>query len=249
MIVNKPRQFIPEAYLTAVRYRGTDKFSILDRKDFDGNIIDQIEDGIAFAEKHIEVAYEISGSAKRQDRRRFPLIAVREALINALIHRDYGFQNSCVFLNIFSDRLEIESPGGIPASRKPEEIEGRSVRRNPILADLLYRAGFGEKPGSGLVRIKEVLSENGNPPYSIAASNFFAMRMLPSIVKARGVSHTRRQLEILALLEAAGRPLSTPEIAAQVNTSTTTVTRELKDLIAKKEVSVVGAGRSVQYKI
>ena len=137
-----PKDKIPESYLTAVRYAGVDKFSVLDRRDFNDCIIGQIESGLDFIKKHISVEYEISGAGKRLERYAYPLVALREALINSLVHRDYSFQSSCVYLNIYSDRIEIENPGGIYGHVEVSGIEGRSIRRNPLLSDLLYRAGY-----------------------------------------------------------------------------------------------------------
>ncbi len=249
LFTKQPRMHLPESYLTAVCYNGIDKFSILDRKDFTGNIIDQIESGLAFAKKHIDVEYDIGGAGARIERYQFPLVAVREALINALVHRDYTFRNSCVYLNIFSDRLEIENPGGIPAGKSPDEIEGRSIRRNPILADLLFRAGYGEKLGSGLIRIKDSLKENENPTYQIAASNFFSIRLRPRIPRTKNLNVSALQIEILNLLKSSSRELSSSEIASQLNTSVTTITRHLKSLIANNLVSVSGTGKSIRYRM
>jgi ATP-dependent DNA helicase RecG len=244
-----PRDFIPESYLTAVCYGGTDKFSVLDRKEFTGNLIDQVESGLAFAKKHIAVEYEISGSGARKEYSRFPLLAVREALINALTHRDYSFQNSCVYLNIYTDRLEIENPGGIAGGQSADDIEGRSVRRNPILADLLFRAGYGEKLGSGLIRIKEALRDNQNPNYQIAATNFFSIRLLPRIAQAKAADISSLQMGILSLLGSTSRDLSSAEIAAQLGVSSTTITRQLKRLIDGGYVATRGIGKAIRYRV
>ena len=144
--------------------------------------------------------------------------------------------------------MEIENPGGILGGQSSDQIEGKSIRRNPLLADLLYRAGYGEKLGSGLIRIKQDLLENCNPPYQIAASNFFSIRFLPRISKPKNINFTFRQLDILSLLRTSQRALTSHEIAEHIGTSHTTVTRELKHLIFKKSVAVVGIGKSTAYR-
>ncbi len=243
-----PSAFIPESYLTTVCYKGVDKFSILDRQDFKGNILEQIESGLVFTKKHIEVEYEITGAGARLERFRYPLVAVREALINALTHRDYAFQNACVYLNIFSDRIEIESPGGIPGNHPVEDLEGRSIRRNPVLTDLLFKAGFGEKLGSGLLRIKESLKENNNPNYQISATNFFCLRLLPRVSIAKKIRLTPRQLDLLNFLDSNNREFSSRNLADHFAISTTTVTREIKELTLHNLVVTSGIGRSIRYK-
>jgi ATP-dependent DNA helicase RecG len=243
-----PKELIPESYLTAVRYAGVDKFSILDRRDFNNGIIEQIEAGLDFVKKHISVEYEISGAGKRLERYTYPLVAIREALINSLVHRDYSFQNSCVYLNIYSDRIEIENPGGIYGHVEVSGIEGRSIRRNPLLSDLLYRAGYGEKLGSGLLRIKESLKENGNPNYQISNTNFFVIRFLPRVSQSSKVSNlSSRQLEILNLLNNFKRDFNSRELAQSLNASPTTITRDLKILIDNGLIKIKGEGRAIRY--
>jgi len=204
---------------------------------------------LAFAKKHIEVGYEISGTGARAERFKYPTVAIREALVNALVHRDYSFQNSCVYLNIFSNRLEIENPGGIPGNESVEGIEGKSLRRNPLLAELLFRAGYGEKLGSGLLRIKEVLKENNNPNYLISATNFFSIRFLPRVELRKSFNLTSRKQEIISYLRSAERDLSSQELANIFNLSTTTIFRELKELITLKLVLASGNGRSTRYRL
>jgi len=242
-----PRKFIPESYLTAVRYNGVDKFSVNDRQEFSGDLLSQIEGGLQFVKRHISVTYEIGRAAKREELYQYPLVAVREALINALVHRDYTFQNSCVYLNIFSDRLEIENPGGIFSGISPDEIEGRSLRRNPVLADLLYRAGYGEKLGSGITRIKQSLNENQNPPFQMVSTNFFAIRFYPRIARAEINSLSQRQVEILRLLHASKQSLSSAQLAEELRVSTTTVFREIRKLIDQSLVDSIGVGKATRY--
>ncbi len=118
-------------------------------------------------------------------------------MINSLIPRDYCLR---AYIHIFSDRLEIENPGGIAAGIALDELDGRSIRRNPALADLLYRAGYGEKLGWGMILIQTALRQNGNPPYSISATNFFSIRFLRRIQKDSGITLSNHHLSILSAI-------------------------------------------------
>lgn len=247
LFTNSPRQYIPESYVTAVRYLGTDRFSIVDRQEIAGDLLQQIDDTLVFVRRHIGVSYEISGEARRTEHYEYPMIAVREALVNALIHRDYSFQNSCTYLSIYSDRLEIENPGGVFGGTSLEEIEGKSIRRNPILSDLLYRAGYGEKLGSGLLRIKKALADNQNPPYSATSTNFFSIRFLPRISKTQNLNITPRQLQILSILQTNRLIMSASELATHLVVSATTVTRDIKTLLNLKLIQRHGTGKSTRY--
>lgn len=248
LFVAEPKKIIPESYITVVRYHGTDRFRILDRQEFSGNVISQVSNAINFVKRHLSVNYEISSDAKRLEYFDYPLVAIREAVINAVVHRDYSYQNSCIYLHMYSDRLEIDNPGGIFGGVSAEEIEGRSLRRNPVLADLLYRAGYGEKLGSGMIRIKEALLQNGNPPFEISASNFFTLRLLPRVPSAAGKDLSDRQLKILSAITEASTSLSSTEIARHLNVSQTTIGRDLKSLLQKNLLTKVGIGKAVRYR-
>lgn len=242
-----PSRYIPEARVIAVRYGGTDRFSIVDRKDFSGDLVSQIEASLEFIKRHTNVSYSIDHSGQRSEIREYPGIAIREAVINALVHRDYCFQNSCVYIHIFSDRLEIENPGGIAAGIALDELDGRSIRRNPVLADLLYRAGYGEKLGSGMIRIQTALRQNGNPPYSISATNFFSIRFLPRVQKDAGLTLSDHQLSILSALRSYSAGLTSQQLAVQLNVSSTTITRAIAELLTNSLVQKRGRGRSTVY--
>lgn len=251
LFTDEPKKFLAESSITAVCYRDKDRFSVVDRIDITGDLISQIEEAVSFVRRHTSVEYEISTQAKRVERYDYPLVAIREAIINALIHRDYAYQNSCTYLNLFSDRLEIENPGGLLPPLTITNLESHSVRRNPLLADLLYRAGYGEKLGSGLLRISQTLQANGNPPYVISATNFFSIQFMP---RAKSVGKTEQprnpqQLEIIVLLEQAGRELSAKQIADQLKVSSTTVTRRLKLLLAEGLVRRIGVGKGMRYTV
>lgn len=248
LFTEAPQKIIRESYLTAVRYGGSDKFTIVDRQEITGDLILQIENALGFVKRQIGLSYEITGAAKRVERYEYPLEAIREALINAVVHRDYSFQNSCVYVNIFADRLEIENPGGIFRGIPLEEIEGRSVRRNPIVADLLYRAGYGEKLGSGIARIKQALRENNNPPPQIVSTNFFAVRFYPRVATVSVETLNERELAILQLLKNSQSELASTQLAAHLNMSTTTVTRAMKNLLSRSLVIRTGIGKSVKYR-
>lgn len=248
LFTSSPKQYIPEAIITAVRYAGTDRFSIIDRKNFEGSLVDQVDEALEFLLRHTSVSYTIDGTSRRVEHREYPTVALRELIINAVAHRDYTFQNSCIYIHLYADRLEIENPGGLLAGLKPDEVAGRSIRRNPLLADLLYRAGYGEKLGSGLMRVQSALVDNGNPPYAIVSTNFFSVRLLPRVAVPTTSSLTKRQLQILALLRAARRGLSSRELAEQVGVSITTITREVEGLLKTSLIVKDGVGRTTTYR-
>ena len=106
------RRFFPQAYITCLLARGTDKVHILDRMDFDGGVVADIEDVLRFVERNTRTAYRIEG-LKRENVPEYPTNALREAITNAVMHRDWFVDGANVFVEIYTDRVEVVSPGGL----------------------------------------------------------------------------------------------------------------------------------------
>lgn len=127
----------------------------IDDKEYAGNLIYLLQSGCEFIRNNSKVRFE-KQARYRVDKPDYADRAVTEALVNALIHRDYIVIGSEIHIDMFDDRLEIYSPGGMYRGRQiqdctPEEIS--SVRRNPVIADLFHRMKFMERRGSGIRKI------------------------------------------------------------------------------------------------
>ncbi len=173
------RKFIPDAYITCLLARGADKVHILDRKDFDGGIVADIQDALRFVERNTRTAWRIEG-LRREDIPEYPIKALREAITNAVMHRDWFFGGANVFIEIYSDRIEVVSPGDLPKGLALAELEHKSVRRNTLIADLLHRIGFIEKAGTGIQRIREDARIQGCPDPEFKAGRFFIATFGPN---------------------------------------------------------------------
>lgn len=137
------------------RWNGLSKGSIfddaIDDKEYEGNLIQLLQNGSLFILNNSKVRFE-KKDFYREDKPDYSTRAVTEALVNALIHRDYIVMGAEVHIDMYDDRLEITSPGGMYGGkpiqeRKLDEIE--SERRNPVIADLFHRMKFMERRGSG----------------------------------------------------------------------------------------------------
>nr|VFJ53794.1 MAG: Predicted transcriptional regulator, contains HTH domain [Candidatus Kentron sp. FM]VFJ64070.1 MAG: Predicted transcriptional regulator, contains HTH domain [Candidatus Kentron sp. FM]VFK14093.1 MAG: Predicted transcriptional regulator, contains HTH domain [Candidatus Kentron sp. FM] len=147
------------AGVTCVMFRGTTNAHILDRRDFTGDLYSLYEDCMAYMQSRLNTAL-IPHARGRDERLELPEDALREALANAIAHRDYrSTANVCV--RIYHDRLQIETPGGLPAGMREEDLGYKSVPRNPLLFDLLLRMNLVEKIGSGIQRIRDLCREHG----------------------------------------------------------------------------------------
>jgi len=149
------------------RWNGLEKGSIfddaLDDKEYEGNLIYLLQSGSDFVKNNSHVRF--SKEARwRVDKPDYAERAVTEALVNALIHRDYLVMGSEVHIDMYDDRLEISSPGGMYGGRAIQEQDINNVeseRRNPIIADLFHRMRYMERRGSGL---KKIVSETQKLP-------------------------------------------------------------------------------------
>jgi len=163
-----------QATVTCVLYKGIEKIHVLDRKDFSGNIIDNVENAVMFVLRHTNLEYKIE-KLRREEITEIPEVALREAVVNAVCHRDYFEKGANVMIEIFDDRLEISSPGGLPSGLTQKSFGTKSVVRNPVIASLLHRAGYIEKIGTGIKRIKNAVKEHGRGIVSFSFDSFFTV--------------------------------------------------------------------------
>jgi ATP-dependent DNA helicase RecG len=121
--------FLPHAIITCVLYKGTDKVYILDRKDFTEDILTNYENTINFISRNIRLSYKIDSAGPRKEILEIPAEALREAIVNAIAHRDYNEKGANIQIDIFDDRLEISNPGGLVAALKKEDFGKRSITK------------------------------------------------------------------------------------------------------------------------
>ncbi len=247
-----PQKFFPESYITAIKYKTNERFSIIDKKDFKGSPIDQIENSLSFMLRHMNVEPRFMNRTStmlgaRQDVYEYSPVALREAVINAVTHRDYLYDSSHIYIHMFPDYIEIESPGGLYRGLSLGDLGKRSVRRNRLIADLLHRAGFIERVGSGFSRMESALAENNNPPLEVVATNFFNVRFYKRLRDDIDQSLlTPRQITIYQAV-CAGNGITKKELELQLHIGGDTLLRELSRLRELEFISKQGVGRSTRY--
>ncbi len=160
LFFGKKRQtYLRQAYVTCVLYKGIDRYKILDRKDFREEPVTDYENSFIFLQQHLNLEYVIKGGGPRLEIPEIPYEALREALMNAIIHRDYFEEGARVMVEIFDNRVEISNPGELLFDK--EDLGRRSVARNPVIFDVFHRLGLIEKVGSGIGRILNQTRERG----------------------------------------------------------------------------------------
>jgi len=175
-----PQQFIIQSTVRAIRFRGTDVNSrmILDRAGLTGTLDEIIDASVQFVARNMKVARLIEATGR--DIPEYPIAAVREAIANACIHRDYTIVGREVLIGMFDDRLEVESPGGLAGHVTLENLDRTRFARNPQLAVIAFELGKAERAGTGIPRIKHEMATLGSRPPLFHASRDTFVVVLPS---------------------------------------------------------------------
>ena len=176
-----PHRLLPQAQVKAARFRGSDLSGlIVDRAELGGPIPALVEAAAGFVARNMRVGGAIAG-LYRQDTPEYPLAAVREAITNAVAHRDYRIAGQKVLLRVFDDRLEVESPGGLAGPVTLDTLEQRRFSRNPRLAQGMYTLRLIEEMGTGIRRIRHELALLGSGPPSFASDRVAFRATLPAL--------------------------------------------------------------------
>lgn len=176
--------------IKAAVFQGTKQSEFKDRREFTGSLFQQMDEVYDFINFHNQTHSSFE-KLYRIDRRDYPEIAVREALLNLLVHREYSFRAS-TFISIYTDRLEFTSIGGLVRGVTLEDVTmGISVCRNVKLANIFYRLELIEAYGTGLIKIMEAYEGTGMKPQIETSDNAFKI-ILPNM---NSVSESLRQAQ------------------------------------------------------
>ncbi len=167
------------------RFKGKNMDVFLDKKEYGGDLFGQLDNAVAFILNHINIRAEING-LKRTDIPEIPLAAIREALINAIVHRDYTNPGRDIKLGIYDDMLNLVSPGGLPSSLTEQIIlEGRSEIRNRVVARVFKELDYIEQWGSGIRRIISACASAGlATPVFREKGDFFDVEIFRRVSKS-----------------------------------------------------------------
>ena len=154
----------PQMQLRMARFRGTDKIEFIDNQRVEGNYFDLLDAGMSFLFRHLSISGKVVG-IQREEHLEIPAEALREALTNALCHRQFERYNMTPGIAIYDDRVEIENPGRLPAGLTPDNIKElhASVPYNPLMAQVLFQTAFLENWGTGVKRMVDECRSQGVP--------------------------------------------------------------------------------------
>ena len=250
---NYPQRCLQNAQLRVVRFKGTSvTHPVIDRLDCSGALWEMVDAAEEFIRKNIRLlSFRTSKSFQRDDKFEYPLTALREAIINALIHRNYQ-KHSDVRVFIFDTRVEVINPGTFPEGVSPDEPVHEPV--NPILSQFMYDIGFIERYGSGIKMMKRLSKEWGNkvPRYEFHPLEtkiiFDSPIQESTYVEIDDISEqlNERQRNALFHVQRHGH-IATKEYVEINSVSRRVAYEELRDMMNKGLLAMIGKGRGSRY--
>jgi len=156
----EPQKFISWSVFTVALFKDSTGVDVIDRKEIDGSLFEIVEEVMKFVKLYSKVAYRFTGKPQRENIYEYPFDAIREAVINSVMHKYYFEHGHNNILRFFPDKIRIENYWQKPSNF----VLGKTVfRRNHIIADLFSKIHFGEKMGTGFDRIREICKKENAP--------------------------------------------------------------------------------------
>jgi len=232
--------------ITCALYKGREKVEVLDRRDFNEDLISSIDRALNFLKQYIPLRYEMTGEPRRKEIPEIPYEALREAIINAVAHRDYFEKGTNIMVEMFDDRIEITNFGGLAKGLKPEDFGKKSVLRNPNIANLLHRAGYIEKMGTGINKMKKLISKAGLPPIKFEFDTFFTATFQRPKIREKTREKTREK--ILSVLKATPY-ITINELAEMLGISQKGVEWQIAKLKKEGRIKRIGSDKGGSWEI
>lgn len=234
--------------IKAATFAGTEKEVFQDRREFSGSLFRQMDDLYAYLDLRNQTKATFQG-LYRTDTKDYPEEALRETLMNSLVHRDYSFHASTL-VSVYEDRIEVVSVGGLPSGIGLEDILlGLSVCRNPQLAAVFYRLALIEAYGTGMPKIMKAYAGTGLTPRIEVTPHAFKVTLPNCNAAAKEPAADLPQTneeKILDVLAQAGA-ITRSEVDTLLNVSQSTANRILKRMVREGLLVQEGRGRMTRY--
>ncbi len=232
--------------IKAATFAGADQSDFQHRYEFSGSLLKQIDDAYRFLDMCNETRATFDGLL-RTDHRNYPDVAIREALLNAVVHRDYAF-SAATLISVYKDRCEIVSVGGLVSGISLDDVLlGLSICRNKKLAEIFYRLNLIEAYGTGMKKINSSYAKEKAKPEFSATSSAFKIS-LPNIndiklsPKASKIDETV-VLELFKTREYITRAI----LETEFNMKSATAARLLRKMVDDGLLIVDGKARNTKY--
>jgi ATP-dependent DNA helicase RecG len=259
---DQPQDRISQSSIKIARYKGITRLQTLDSRGIKGDLYTILEDVISFVKKNTRLAGKVVGF-KRIDIPEYPYEAIREAVINAMAHRDYNQITANIQIEIFDDRIEVTSPGGLLSGLNIKKLAGVHKSRNRKICQIFHETRDMERFGTGVNRMNDLMRQHGlRPPDLSEEGDFFRatfygpgehiLDLASNIPEEMQVDLSkmglnRRQIEALRMMVNERRPMTNRNYRKLFKVGNKTAAEDLKELVRKKIAISRGRGRSVSY--
>ncbi len=252
-----PQQWLPQSSIVFARFvgktpRGESGLAGYTRRDeLTGPLARLIEAAWNIVWSEMAVSAVVKG-LEREETYEYPQFAVREAIVNAVCHRDYRLKGRRIEIRMYSDRLEVISPGGLPGFITVENIKDEHFSRNPRLVNGLFQWGYIEELGLGIDRMMEVMQQAGHKPPTFDARPYsFAVALSNAREKQQPPDWARntnfRQSRALQYIKEHGSITNREYRALCVGVSAETLRLDLADMVEKGILLKVGSKKGTYY--
>lgn len=251
-----PQQWLPGAMILASRFVGTSFQDQFIKQELRGTLPDQLHLAEAFVRDSLPQQVSLE-SFERHELPVYPPGAVRELLVNAVAHRDYSIAGDMIHLNIFADRIEVHSPGGLPGPVTLHNLLQARFSRNPVISQLLSDLGFVERLGYGLDRVVQLMRQHRlRPPRFEEQAGTFRVTLYaaqpeinpaPDPALLAGMDLNPRQTEAFGYLLRHKRITSREYQELCPNVHAETLRRDLAEMVQSGVLIKVGDKRATYY--
>ena len=256
----EPERWVRGAAIDMARFSGTEMSDTFARQTITGALPHQLRQAEAFLVENMRTTVRMGVGLTREERPLFPLAAAREALVNAVAHRDYDITGDQVRVLLFADRLEVNSPGHLPGPVTVDNIVDERFSRNEVIVQVLADMGFIERLGYGIDRMIRLMEEDQLPPPEFeenaggfrvtlraAASSIAAPDAVADLDQFAHVDLNQRQGKAIEFLMVHRRITNREyqQLCPEVHPET--LRRDLADLVSQDALLKVGDKRATYY--
>lgn len=253
----EPQRFVSWSVFTVALFKDLNGANVIDRKEVTGGLFEIVDQVMDFVRLYAKVAYRFTGKPQREEVYEYPFEAIREAVINSIMHKDYFEHGHNNILKFFPDRIQIEN-----IWVKPRRfVLGKTIfRRNHQIADLFSRIHFGEKIGSGLQRMKDFCDVENTPYPDIKftdthfyitfrqSKGYLEMAQEEKVKEALAVVLTERQKKAIEFIKDNGR-ITNKDYQKLNKVHRNTATKDLEHLVKLRILKRTGYGRGSSYEM
>jgi predicted HTH transcriptional regulator len=258
-----PHDYISHHEIRIARFKGTTRIEFIDSQEIKGPIYKMINEVESFFKRNTRLANKIV-EFKRVDIPEYPFEAIREAIINAIAHRDYTRRGAPIMVTIFDDRVELSNLGGLLPGLNIRKLEGCHLTRNEAICNIFHETLDMERFGTGISKMKRFMKEHGlSVPQFSEEGDFFVVKfygpgdkildLVPGIPEDRQVDLKKlglnnRQIEVLRMI-VNDRAVMTNEFYQKTfKVSRRTAVRDLQGLVESNQIKCEGVGKGTKYK-